>query len=66
MCQQNTKDLIESIEHFQNQHVLFNVHVTTFHIIGDLGQVYINVGLYMAFLCFKPDKPDKPVEHVGS
>ena len=48
MLQQNTKDLIKSIEHFQNQHFFFNVQVTTFNIIRDLGHVYINVDFYMA------------------
>ena len=48
MHQQNTKDLIKSIEHFQNQHVFFNVQVATFNIIRDLGHVYINIGFYVA------------------
>ena len=48
MHQQNTKDLIKLIEHFQNQHFFSNVQVTTFNIVRDLGHVYVNIGFYKA------------------
>ena len=61
MQEENTKDLIKSIEHFQSQHLFFNVQVTTFNIIRDLSQAYVNIGFYMAFWWFKPEKPLKTV-----
>ena len=57
MYQQNTKDLIKSIEHFQNQHILINIQVTTFNVIRHLGKIYANFDFTWAFLWFKPEKP---------
>ena len=52
MYQQNTKDLIKSIEHF-----LLNVQVTTFSVIRHLGQIYANFDFTWPFYWFMPEKP---------